>query len=137
MSKNKKFRFLGDMAYFSHSKSLYDTKEEKLVYKYIKNHFDGNVICPNKHLGELTYKGDYAKIASKADYVFVWGDSNHSELTRGCYEEVETAMHEGAKVILIEVNGGDVYLRNIVSLEMYDKPNHFEYGWVESVSIEL
>lgn len=55
--KNKKtLKFSGDMAYFSHSRSLYGTSEEEKVYDFIEKHFSGNIICPNRHLGDLTEK---------------------------------------------------------------------------------
>lgn len=135
--RKKNFKFSGDMAYFSHSKSLFGTEEE-LVYKFIKKHFEGNVICPNKHLGELTNIGDYAKIASNADYIFVWSESNHCILTRGCYTELDEFINGiiANNAILIEAYGDTVHLREIVTIHKFDEPNNYEYGWVKSVAID-
>lgn len=136
--RKKNFKFSGDMAYFSHSKSLFGTEKEKLVYEFIKKHFEGNVICPNKHLGELTNIGDYAKIASNADFIFVWSESNSSDLTKGCYYELDSFVSGeiANNAILIEVNGNTINLRDIVTIHKFDEPNYFEYGWVESVAID-
>lgn len=129
--------FKGDMAYFSQSKSLHNTKHEMLVYDYIKKHFEGNVICPNKHLGELSEKSDYSKIASRADVLFVWAESNHSELTKGCFKEVDAYLFNCKdNAILIETNGNNILLRELVTIHKHDYPNNFECGWVESVKID-
>lgn len=129
--------FNGDMAYFSHSKSLYNTEHEMLVYDFIKKHFKGNIICPNKHLGELSEKKDYAKIASRADVLFVWSESFCGELTRGCYKEVKAYLFDGKdNAILIEICGKNILLREIVTIHKNDNPDNAEYGWVESIAID-
>ena len=138
MKTKNDLKFIGDMAYFSHSKSLYGEIEESKVYDFIKKHFSGNVICPNRHLGELTDKSDYAKIASNADYIFVWSESNHAELTKGCYMELDAFVIGDIAVnaILIEVFGDTIALRKIVTIHEHDDYTQYDYfGWVESVSL--
>ena len=138
MKTKNDLKFIGDMAYFSHSKSLYGEIEESKVYDFINKHFSGNVICPNRHLGELTDKSDYAKIASNADYIFVWSESNHAELTKGCYTELDAFVtgEIAVNAILIEACVNTITLREIVTIHKYDYPTEYGYyGWVESVSL--
>jgi hypothetical protein len=111
--------------------------KKKLVYDFIRRHFKGKVICPNKHLGVLDDKKEYAKTASKADNIFVWSESNHAELSKGCYQELEAFMLSCSigQPILVELKGKSISIRWIVTIDEYDDPTYFEYGWVESVHL--
>jgi hypothetical protein len=122
----------GKVAYFSHSKSLFGTDHEKMILNRLKGIFKGKIICPNHDLGNLENPEDYAQIASNSDLVFVWGESNHSELSKGCFKEVEEAMNISVKVILIEVNADTLSLRDVWTFHKHDDGNYLEYGYVES-----
>jgi hypothetical protein len=128
-------KFKGKTAYFSHSKSLYGTKEEKFILCELERILKGIVICPNRDIGNFKGHEYYDEIASKLDLVFVWSESNHSELTRGCFKEVEKALHK-LPCILIELSGDSINFRDIITIDKYEEENNFEYGSVESVAIE-
>lgn len=69
--------------------------------------------------------------------MFVWSESNHAELTKGCFKELEAFITDeiASNAILIELIGNTLNLRKILFLEKYDNPTSLEYGWVESVHL--
>jgi hypothetical protein len=61
----------GEYAYYSHSVMIFDSIDESSQYNFIKDNFEGFVLCPNRHIGKLSKFSDYFKIAKKADCLFV------------------------------------------------------------------
>jgi len=39
------------------------------------------------------------------------------------------------QAFLVELNGKSISLRLIVTIDEYDDPTYFEYGWVDSVHL--
>ena len=130
-------KFKGKTAYFSHSKSLYGTKDEKFVLGELERILKGIVICPNRDIGNFKGYEFYDEMVSKLEVVFVWCESNHSELTKGCYKEVEKALDKNLPCILIELNGSSISFRDIITIDRYERENNFEYGFAESVALEM
>jgi len=50
--------------------TIYNSKREAEEYAYIKSIFKGNVVCPNKDLGELGSMNRYLKVVSDVDAVY-------------------------------------------------------------------
>ena len=130
-------KFKGKTAYFSHSKSLYGTKDEKFILGELERILKGIVICPNRDIGNFKGYEFYDEMVSKLEVVFVWCESNHSELTKGCYKEVEKALDKNLPCILIELNGNSISFRDIITIDKYEGENYFEYGFAESVALEM
>jgi hypothetical protein len=130
-------KFKGKTAYFSHSKSLYGTKDEKFILGELERILKGIVICPNRDIGNFKGSEFYDEMVSKLDAVFVWCESNNSELTKGCYKEVKKALDKNLPCILIELSGDSINFREIITIDKYERENNFEYGYVESVAIEI
>jgi hypothetical protein len=101
-------------AYFSHSIVTYNSEDERKVYDYLTNSFDGKIICPNKDLGILGDKDDYAKIASRADVVFVWCGNNNQIISRGCYAEVVEALQRKRQVYYVVLEKDTIKLKEVV-----------------------
>ncbi|MCF6180501.1 hypothetical protein [Lutibacter sp.] len=124
----------GNFGYYSHSKRIYNTEEEKAFLKAINKKFKGTVICPNNHIGKLTNNEDYLSIVRKADIVFVSNIEGY--IGKGSYKECNTAMENGIPVYLVERNGKDFYFRYAISLEVDNPDNPIKYAAVESVLLD-
>ena len=123
--------------YFSHSKSLYNTEEEKIVRSEIERIINCKIICPNLDIGDCNDAEIYRSSVINSKLVLVWSESNYGILTKGCYSDVNNALIYDVPTVLIELNGRSIDLRQIVTIEKFEDGNFFEYGCVESVSINL
>lgn len=89
----------GRLAYFSHSIKHYDTEEERNLYVYLNQIFEGFIICPRQHLGELSNPKDYARIARNTDCVFVMPvTSGSNQISTGCFSEIVAALKNNKQV---------------------------------------
>jgi hypothetical protein len=94
----------GNVAYYSHPRSLYNTSIEKKVLKNINKIFKGTVICPNNNIGDLNDPRDYLTISGKADVIFVSPSPEHEGyLSNGCFKEVENALNNNIPVFMIKI----------------------------------
>ena len=62
-------KFKGKTAYFSHTKSLYGTKDEKFVLGELERILKGIVICPNRDIGNFKGYEFYDEMVSKLDKI--------------------------------------------------------------------
>jgi len=78
--------------YYAHSKKIYNTEQEEKEFKMIQERFpDSEVICPNKHIGELGSIEPYLKIIDTCDSIAC---SEFKKLVgRGVAIEVAHAKH--------------------------------------------
>ena len=88
-----------ESAYYSHSKRKYNQPIEEEEYAFIKEHFDGFVICPNQHLNGMIGTDNYLQVISTTSMVYA------SELDgfigRGMYDECKFALENGIPVFMI------------------------------------
>ncbi|PKG42784.1 hypothetical protein [Psychroflexus sp. MES1-P1E] len=124
------------VVYFSHSKSTYGTENEKLILDFLKNEFKIEVICPNNDLGDLMYPPNYAHVASEADVLFVWGEYNDGQLSKGCFDELEASIHKGKELYLLEVHGSILHIRWISNIDKNKDFDFFDYGYATSAELK-
>jgi hypothetical protein len=86
-------------AYYAHSMKIYNSKREAEEYAYIKSIFKGNVVCPNKDLGELGSMKRYLNVVSDADAVYA--SEFNERVGKGVFEECETALKLGIPVYVV------------------------------------
>ena len=91
-----------ESAYYSHSKKKYDLPIEEEEYAFIKEHFDGFVICPNQHLNGMIGSDNYYQVIATTSVVYA------SELDgfigRGMYDECRFSLEHGIPVLVIRKN---------------------------------
>lgn len=96
-----------ESAYYSHSKNKYDKPIEEEEYAFIKEHFDGFVICPNQHLNGMIGTENYYQVIATTSVVYA------SELDgfigRGMYDECRFALKYCIPVLVIRKDENGKY----------------------------
>jgi len=59
------------LAYYSHSKRIFDTEIKKLEYNFLKSNLRGNIICPNKHLDKFKPIEPFLEFIKKVDCLLI------------------------------------------------------------------
>lgn len=86
-------------AYFAHSKKKYNTAEEAEELAFIQKHFKGEVICPNKSLGELGCIEPYLKVIQSTICVYV--SEYFGMIGRGVFDECHFALKNGINILAV------------------------------------
>lgn len=121
------------LAYYSHSKRIFDTEIEKLEYNFLKSNFSGNLICPNKHLEKFNTIEPYLEFIKKVDYLFVTEYDGY--LGKGSYEECIFAFEEFIPVYVIKRKGNKMEFELVTEIEKISEYNLFEYGEIYSKKV--
>jgi hypothetical protein len=111
-------------AYYAHSKRIYGTKREAEEMAYISSIFKGNVVCPNKDLGELGSMNRYLKVVSDADAVYA--TEFNGRVGKGVFEECETALKCGIPVFAVRKGAFGYYHLPVIGVEA----GPFPIAWV-------
>ena len=106
-------------AYYAHSMKIYNSKREAEEYAYIKSIFKGNVVCPNKDLGELGSMNRYLKVVSDADAVYA--TEFNGRVGKGVFEECETALKLGIPVYVVRKGENGFYCFPVRGLQIEDR----------------
>ena len=106
-------------AYYAHSIKTYNSKREAEEYAYIKSIFKGNVVCPNKDLGELGSMNRYLKVVSDADAVYA--TEFNGRVGKGVFEECETALKLGIPVYVVRKGANGFYCFPVRGLKIEDQ----------------
>jgi hypothetical protein len=96
-----------ESAYYSHSKKKYDKPIEEEEYAFIKEHFDGFVICPNQHLNGMIGSDNYYQVIATTSVVYA--SELNGFIGRGMFDECRFALENGIPVLVIRINDKGVY----------------------------
>jgi len=99
MRANKSKQIAMKIAYYSHNRRKYNTKEESEEMSFIENHFEGVALCANKDIGELGSIQKYLEAILDVHQVYVAECEGCVE--KGVYEECAHAIENGIPVLLI------------------------------------
>jgi hypothetical protein len=91
-----------ESAYYSHSKPKYNQPVEEEEYAFIKQHFDGFVICPNQHLNGMIGSDNYYQVIATTSVVYF--SELNGFIGRGMYDECRFAVDFGIPVLVIRKN---------------------------------
>jgi hypothetical protein len=114
-------------AYYAHSMRKYNTKEEDEEFAFIVDHFKGNVICPNRHLGELGGIDPYLKVIKTTTAVYATEFKNC--VGSGVFDECTFALSHNIPVYVVRrdsTNG--FYILPLLRIEKTDWPSLTYYG---------
>lgn len=107
----------GQLAYFSHSLKHYNTESEEIAYNYLRQLFEGFVLCLRQHLCKLSNPKDYARIARATDCVFgIPIEHGTNIISTGCFSEVSAALKNGKKVFLVDKIGEHFILEKVIDV---------------------
>jgi hypothetical protein len=118
------------LGYFSHSIEKFNKAQEQLEYDFIDRHFNGFVICPNKHIGARGSMKPYLDILAKVDVVFV--SEFEGFVGRGVYQECFCSMEMKLPVYVLKEKKNTFYFEVLTSIEIIDKTNCKKYGKLTS-----
>ena len=91
-----------NLAYYAHSMRKYNTTIENDEYDFISNHFKGEVICPNKHLGELGDIEPYLRVIETTSVVYASEFLN--SIGKGVFDECRFALLRNIPVFVVRQN---------------------------------
>lgn len=123
------------LGYYSHSKGIYDTANEKAEHDYLKSIFNGYIICPNKHLGSLKSANHYLEIVEKVNYLFV--SELNGTIGKGSFEECTIALIRNVPIFVIKKKGTIIWIEEVTEVIKTSNHNLFEYGILTSRGISL
>jgi hypothetical protein len=118
------------LGYFAHSMEKYNTAQEQQEYDFIVKHFNGFVICPNKHIGERGSIEPYLGIVAKVDVVFV--SEFEGCVGRGVYEECICSMKNKIPVYVLKEKKKTFYFEVLTTIEIIDRSNWKKFGKLKS-----
>lgn len=114
-------------AYYAHSMRKYNSGAEADEFAFILDHFNGNVICPNKHLGELGSIELYLKVIGTTSVVYASEYMNY--VGRGVFDECAFALSENIPVFVVRQDANNnYYLSYLLDIEKTELPTLTFYG---------
>ncbi|MFM2196204.1 MAG: hypothetical protein RL092_1804 [Bacteroidota bacterium] len=103
-------------AYYAHSMRKYNSEIEARELKFIELHFDGNVICPNKDLGELGSIEPYLRVVSLTTAVYATEYRDY--VGSGVFDECVHAMSLNIPVYVVRLDkDNNFYVLPLMSIE--------------------
>jgi len=97
-----------DSADYSHSMKKYDKPIEEEEYAFVKEHFDGFVICPNQHLNGLIGSDNYYQVIATTSVVYA--SEMNGFIGRGMHDECKFALANGIPVLVLRKNEVGEYI---------------------------
>jgi len=114
------------LAYYSHSQQIYNTKNERVEYDFIKEIFTSNIICSNLDIKENASKTEYLKAVKHSDWVFV--SEFRGYIGEGSYKVCETALRNGIPLLAITKKGRKFLIKQVYNIEIIEKYNPVLHG---------
>lgn len=115
-----------ESAYYSHSMKKYDNPIEEEEYAFIKEHFDGFVICPNQHLKGMIGSNNYYQVIATTSVVYA--SELNGFIGRGTYAECKFALENDIPVLVIRINGDDYYTSKVIDVIKTGRPSFNDYA---------
>jgi hypothetical protein len=116
-----------ESAYYSHSKKKYDQPIEEEEYAFIKEHFDGFVICPNQHLKGMIQSDNYYQVIATTSVVYA--SELNGFIGRGVYDECRFALDNGIPVWVIRKHdNGKFYTMWVIEVIKTGLPSFNDYA---------
>jgi len=116
--------------YFSHSKLIYDTKEETKNLSYLKEVFKC-VVCPNNDMGEKGSISPYLKMIEECGLVVALPYKKF--IGKGVFAEVEHALSLNIPVLMLE----EKTFKVVTGVSTHDDTDwKFKYGKLELIKWE-
>jgi hypothetical protein len=118
-----------ESAYYSHSKKKYDEPIEEEEYAFIKEHFDGFVICPNQHLNGMIGTDNYYQVIATTSVVYA--SELNGFIGRGMYDECHFALENGIPVLVVRKDeNGKFYTMRVIEVIKTGLPSLNDYARV-------
>lgn len=105
-----------NIGYFSHSKQIFNTKEEQEIYEHISLNFNGHLICPNKHFGKYKPSDYYLNTVSVVDVLFVYEHNKH--VTEGVIREIRTAADNGKSIVVCRKKDDQILFYELMDMKI-------------------
>ena len=116
-----------ESAYYSHSKKKYDKPIEEEEYAFIKEHFDGFVICPNQHLNGMIGSDNYYQVIATTSVVYA--SELNGFIGRGMFDECRFALENGIPVLVIRKDeNGKYYIMRLLEVIKTGLPSLNDYA---------
>jgi hypothetical protein len=114
-------------AYYAHSMRKYNSQEEAEELAFIIRHFKGEVICPNKDLGELGGIEPYLKVIETTTAVYATEYNNY--VGSGVYEECSFALLKNIPVFVVRKNSNNnFYVSHVICAKKLKTKTLTYYG---------
>ncbi len=114
-------------AYYAHSKRKYNSSEEVEEMSFIQKHFRGNVVCPNKDLGQLGKMEDFLRVVRSAVRVYV--TEYFGYVGRGVFEECSLALQNNIEVFVVRKDlKGKFFVQEVKDVLETNSFNFVSYG---------
>jgi hypothetical protein len=107
------------LGYYAHSKKKYNTEFERSEYNFLKRNFNGLIICPNIHIGNMMASEPYHNMVKKADIIFV--SEYEDYIGRGVYEECKLAVKLKKPVYVVRFINGQFYFFSLHQIRKLEK----------------
>jgi hypothetical protein len=114
-------------AYYSHSMRKYNSIKEDEEFEFIQKHFKGDVICPNKHLGDLGAIEPYLKVIETTSAVYATELIDYVGI--GVFEECSFALSKKIPVFVVRKDSNkNYYVLPLKSVSKIESPTLMLFG---------
>lgn len=119
---HKKFPII----YYAHSMLIYNTQQEQTEFNFLKKVIKGNIVCPNKHIGNLPVFEGYLMFVRKANALVC--SEIEGMVGKGVFLEIKEAKANNIPVYVLRLQKKRFRFYEVKSVKVENEDNWRSFG---------